>query len=92
MNKNCVTDNGWLNRKEYCVNVDETKSLKSFNNGNQKQKKISGPTLSHLSLTRGSSENTTESNCRTITIFTSVLVLLGIGAFIITIIYKNKGE
>ena len=92
MNKNCVMDKGWLNRKEYCVNIDETKSLKSITNGNQKEKKISGPTLSHLCLKRGSSGNTLESNCRTITIFTSVIVLLGIAAFIITVIYKNKGE
>ena len=87
MNNKSAIDNGWLDKDDNGVlGVGETESLKSLKveNGNNNKTKLSGPLLSHFGPK--SSRNTWGSHCRTITIFTTVFVLLGIGAIIITLI------
>jgi len=87
MNNKSEINNGWLDKDDNGVlGVGETESLKSLNvkNGNKNETSLSGPLLSHFGP-KGS-RNTWGSHCRTVTIFTTVFVLLGIGALIITLI------
>ena len=87
MNNESAIDNGWLDNDDNFLDVGETESLKSLKveNGNN-DKKLSGPLLSHFGPK--SSRNTWGSHCRTVTIFTTVFVLLGIGALIVTLIFN----
>ena len=85
MDNKGANDNEWLDKADNFLDVGETESLESLKveNGND-HKKLSGPLLSHFGPK--SSRNTWGSHCRTVTIFTTVFVLLGIGALIITLI------
>ena len=90
MSHDCKRENSWLDNHDCCVCFDETDSLKSFKNENEDKKKVPGPLLSTFKWKN--SGNTLGSNCRTATVFTTVFVLLGIGALIVTLIYRHKGK
>ena len=90
MSNKIAIDNGWLDKDDNGVlGVGETESSKCLKveDGNNGLTKLSGPLLSHFGPE--SSRNTWGSDCRTVTIFTTVFVLLGIGAIIITLIYNE---